>query len=218
MTANAGVDEVSTDLCEIMGRHGSDKGHRDIMSSWHNYTQYYHKLFADMRMTSLRVFELGLGTNNPNIKSNMGIHGTPGASLRGWNEYFPFSQVFGADIDQDILFSEDGIQTYWCDQTDPISILRMWESECLQEPFDIIVDDGLHEIHANVCFFELSFYKVKKNGYYIIEDVLGSRLTYWNQKLTEWRERFPMFEYEVVTIPSLRNDIDNNLIVARRTS
>lgn len=32
----------STELCEIMGRFGSDKGHKDIHNSWHNYTLFYY--------------------------------------------------------------------------------------------------------------------------------------------------------------------------------
>ena len=72
----------STPLCEIMGRHGSDKGSGDILNSWHNYTTLYHSLFKEIRRKPLRVFELGLGTNNVTLASNMGADGKPGASLR----------------------------------------------------------------------------------------------------------------------------------------
>ena len=34
------------------------------------------------------MFECGLGTNNPNLKSNMTENGIPGASLRVWRDYF----------------------------------------------------------------------------------------------------------------------------------
>src|SRR5210317_1288656 len=91
----------STLLCEIMGRHGSDKGNINIGSSWHNYTTFYYSLFKDLREKQLRVFELGLGTNNVNIPSNMGSEGRPGASHFGWSEFFINSHIFGADIDTD---------------------------------------------------------------------------------------------------------------------
>lgn len=64
----------STDLCEIMSRHGSDKGSPTNNCS-HNYTKYYHELFSPVKLANLRIFELGLGTNNINVPSNMGIHG-----------------------------------------------------------------------------------------------------------------------------------------------
>ena len=99
----------STPLCEIMGRNLSDKGHININTSHHNYTTFYYSIFKDLCNKKLRVFELGLGTNNINIKSNMGKDGRPGASLYGWSEFFPNSEIFGADIDSEILFNTDKI-------------------------------------------------------------------------------------------------------------
>lgn len=162
-------EKTPTILCEIMGRHRSDKGHANITESWHNYTTFYYSLFKDRRDTPLRLFELGLGTNNPNILSNIGPDGVPGASLYGWKDFFPLAHIFGADIDKDILFQEDRIQTFYCDQTNPDTIKEMWDT---LDPFDIIIEDGLHTFEANVCFFENSIHKLNTNGYYIIEDVL----------------------------------------------
>lgn len=205
-----------TELCEIMGRHGSDKGHENVFSCKHNYTQYYHWIFEGLRTQPLRIFELGLGTNNPNMPSSMGPNGVPGASLRGWREFFPRALVFGADVDKDILFWEDRIQTFYCDQTSPAAIRDMWQHPALEEPFDIIVEDGLHEFSANVCFFEHSFYKVKLGGYFIIEDVTVDTLRQWDVKLTEWRSRLPMFEFAIQNLPNRLNSYDNILVVARR--
>lgn len=74
-------EKQNTPLCEIMGRNRSDKGSINIKNSWHNYTTFYYSIFKDLREKQLRVFELGLGTNNTNIPSNMGPKGKPGASL-----------------------------------------------------------------------------------------------------------------------------------------
>lgn len=152
-----------TDLCRIMTKCGSDKG------NGHNYTIFYSVLFEKIRNEKLNIFEVGLGTNNVNIPSNMGKNGIPGASLRGWKEYFQNSDIYGADIDKDILFSEDRIQTFHCDQTNPEIIKDMWEK--IPVEFDIMVDDGLHTFEANICFFENSFHKLKQSGYFIIEDI-----------------------------------------------
>jgi SAM-dependent methyltransferase len=169
---NYNFDErESTNLCEIMGRNKSDKGNKDIINSWHNYTTFYYSIFKDIREKQLRVFELGLGTNNVNIPSNMGKSGRPGASLYGWSEYFPNSHIFGADIDNNILFNTNKINTFFCDQTNPEIIRKMWNEPFLNENFDIIIDDGLHTFNANVCFFENSIHKLKSKGYFIIEDI-----------------------------------------------
>jgi hypothetical protein len=87
-----------TPICRVMSKYGSDKGH-----AWHNYTTIYFVLFEALRNRPLRFFELGLGTNNSSLPSNMGAKGMPGASLRGWRDFFPHACIFGADIDRDIL-------------------------------------------------------------------------------------------------------------------
>lgn len=131
---------MRTDLCKIMTDFGSDKGR-----GHHNYTIYYDKLFNGIKEENLNIFELGLGTNYLDVPSSMGSDGIPGASLRGWKKYFPNSKVFGADIDKRILFEEDRIKTFYCDQTNVRSIQKMWNSELLKDLyFDIIIDDGLH--------------------------------------------------------------------------
>jgi SAM-dependent methyltransferase len=209
----------STELCEIMGRCGSDKGHKDINNSWHNYTLFYYSLFKNLKYKELRVFEVGLGTNNPNIKSNMCWFtngGTPGASLLGWEEFFPNSKIFGADIDKDILFSTDRIKTYYCNQTNPDDIKKMWEQEDLLEPFDIIIEDGLHEYHANVCFLENSIHKLKKGGYYIIEDISQSIIPQLEEKVIEWRNTYPEIIFDILRLKHEKNNSDNNILLARR--
>ena len=204
-------EKTPTILCEIMGRHRSDKGHTNITESWHNYTTFYYSLFKDRK--PLRLFELGLGTNNPNIPSNMRHDGVPGASLYGWKEFFPSAQIFGADIDKDILFQEDRIQTFYCDQTNPDTIKEMWEKPSLQEPFDIIIEDGLHTFAANVCFFENSIHKLNSNGYYIIEDVLKEEEPFFHEKIKEWQLTYPDCVFTMMTIPSTKNQFDNALVV-----
>lgn len=213
------VDEtVATPLCRIMGVNKSDKGSEDIQSSWHNYTTVYYELFKNLQNKPLRIFELGLGTNNTSLPSNMGANGRPGASLYGWSEFFPQSTVYGADIDRDILFQTDRIKTFFCDQTKPDIIRSMWKEPDLEEPFDIIIEDGLHTFEANVCFFENSIHKLKPNGYYIIEDISFSEIRLFLKKIEEWRGRFPSHLFVLHTIPSKRNIYDNNLLIIRNHS
>lgn len=216
---NLTFDETkATPLCSIMGKNKSDKGSSDIQTSWHNYTTVYYSLFKDLQDRPLRLFELGLGTNNPSIPSNMGIGGRPGASLYGWSEFFPKSTIYGADIDREILFQTDRIRTFFCDQTNPGIIQEMWKQPELEDPFDIIIEDGLHTFEANVCFFENSIHKVKPNGYYIIEDILFSEMNLFLTKIEEWEKKYPSYSFELIAIPSKRNPYDNNLLVIHNHS
>lgn len=202
-----------TPLCEIMGRNKSDKGHINITKSSHNYTTFYYSIFKELREKKLRIFELGLGTNNTNIPSNMGANGRPGASLYGWAEFFHNSEIFGADIDTGILFNNDKIKTFYCDQTNPHIIKYMWNEPNLQENFDIIVEDGLHTYNANVCFFENSIHKLKPNGYYIIEDISKNDEYLFNKKIKEWEVQYKDCSFTLLNIPSSINNCDNTLLV-----
>ena len=204
-------EKQNTPLCEIMGRNKSDKG--STGNSWHNYTTFYYSIFKNLQNKQLRVFELGLGSNNINIPSNMGKEGRPGASLYGWSEFFPNSHIFGADIDNDILFSTNQIKTFYCDQTNPKIIKKMWSDPILQENFDIIIDDGLHTFSGNVCFFENSIHKLKPNGYFIIEDVNKKIEKLMNDKMKKWESQYKDCSFTLLKIPSHCNKNDNNLIV-----
>jgi len=208
-------EKQPTQLCEIMGRNRSDKGHIHITHSAHNYTTFYHSIFKDLVNKKLRVFELGLGTNNTDVPSNMGVNGRPGASLYGWSEYFPLANVFGADIDKGCLFTDDRIQTFHCDQTKPDVIKHMWDELCLLENFDIIIEDGYHTFSANVCFLENSIHKLKPNGYYIIEDIRNPDYNLFVIKLDEWKLKYPDCVFTLLRIPSTTNSWDNTVVVVQ---
>jgi len=159
-------------LCD---KYGSDKGNIDASTKpyvWpaHSYTELYGLLFAHRRAHVRRVFECGLGTNNPDLPSSMGVHGKPGASHRMWRDYFPNADVVGADIDRDVLFTEDRISTFYVDQTDAKSVRALWE-QVGGDDFDLMIDDGLHTFDAGLCLFENSVHRLAKGGIYIIEDV-----------------------------------------------
>lgn len=208
MIINVKLENEKTELCNIMNKHGSDKG-----SGHHNYTKYYYNLFKEMRFDKKNIFELGLGTNNPSIPSNMGIYGKPGASLRGWREFFSNSNIFGADIDKDILFNEEKIQTFFCDQTSPESIKHLWNNLPVDE-IDILIEDGLHTFEANICFFENSFKKVKKGGYYIIEDVYLLDVQKYKEFMNNTNIIFN--KCNILNIFNEQNTSDNVLIVIQK--
>ena len=201
-----------SDLCD---KYGSDKGALRADNhpyDWpaHTYTDYYRMLFDHCREHVTHVFECGLGTNSPEIRSNMGIHGKPGASLRVWRDYFPQASIVGADIDAEILFTEPRILTFQVDQTDPESIAALWQ-EVEFESFDLIIDDGLHEFSAGSCLFTHSIHKLAPEGIYIIEDVKAA-------DLPRYREFFKPQPYTVDYVNLHRPGMEilnNSLIVIR---
>jgi hypothetical protein len=198
-----------TELCHIMTRHGSDKG-----SGWHNYTMLYHSLLYQRRFEITNIFELGLGTNFTDIPFNRGPGASPGASLRGWREYFPWAQIVGADIDRRVLFAEERISTLYVDQLDKNAIAEMWAAAGEEGQFDIVIDDGLHTFEANTCFFENSYKYVRKCGYYVIEDIVLDQAN-----LQRFHEYFRKLNVcgTLVRIPNPYNTYDNCLAIFRPT-
>jgi hypothetical protein len=202
-----------TPMCRIMTKYGSDKG-----NSWHNYTMIYAEIFGALRDRKLRILELGLGTNNPQLASTMGVDGRPGASLRGWREIFPHSLVFGADIDRDILFTEDRIQTFYCDQLDAAAIRNLWSHPALQDEMDIIIDDGLHRFPANASFLAGSIEHLRTGGFYVVEDIRGVELREWQENLPKYAIQYPGHDFALLELPSAFNKYDNNLLIIEKRS
>lgn len=193
-----------------MSKHGSDKGRA------HNYTTVYSALFGGLWNRPLVLVELGLGSNNLDVPSNMGVFGAPGASLRAWRELFPNARVFGADVDHRILFEENRIKTFYCDQLNPSSIHNLWLQPELQNGADIIIEDGLHTFEANVSFLENSLSYLRPEGIYIVEDILDSDVERWYERLeTMYSRKYANYEFAVVVLPFGKRD-SNNMLVVRR--
>lgn len=162
--------------CQRIGNlftlHGSDK------STVHNYNLVYGALLRPKRNAMLNILEIGLGTNNIDLMSSMGLDGKPGASLRAFRDMYQNAQIFGADIDKRILFTEERIKTFFVDQTMP-ETLEDLRNELLPLRFDLIIDDGLHNSHANLNTLNFALGLLKKDGMFIIEDVHSEDKVYY---------------------------------------
>lgn len=168
----AGTDaeqDAALRLKDLFDKYGSDKAR----------THEYHLLYGPLLMLrdEVAVLEIGLGTNNKNIVSNMTSHGKPGASLRAFRDFLPDAQIYGADIDRGILFSEERIKTFFVDQTDlgSFSALGAW----LPAEFDLVIDDGLHSPNANLATLIFGLGRLKVSGHLVIEDISPSALAIW---------------------------------------
>ena len=144
------IDEM-TELCSIMNRNGSDKG-----SGHHNYTKLYYKLFKDIRDEPLNILEIGIGSINSTIPSNMAgdnpnkITYKPGGSIRGWLEFFPQSTIYAGDIDRSIIeFQNPRVHGLFLDQTSDERFTSLLNGYFKDIMFDIIIDDGLHYFPVN---------------------------------------------------------------------
>jgi hypothetical protein len=203
-------ENVFAGLCD---RYGTDKGTNGLDKypfEWapHRYSDFYDVLFRQRRNEIKRVFECGIGTGNLNFSANMGQGARPGASLRVWREYFPNALVYGADIDSEVLFTEDRIFTFVIDQLNQDSIQNAIK---IFEPgtFQLIVDDGLHTFEANATLFRNSNHLLSDQGIYIIEDVTPANL----KKLLSLSKEFTSFEFLPVVFREVHQSHELNSLL-----
>lgn len=152
-------------LTDQLTRHRSDK-------HINGYVSVYQVIFAQILDKAHgeppRVVEIGIGSNNPTVASNMGVFGTPGASLRAFRDFLSRAEIVGGDVDRTILFSEPGITTYFVNQLDPSS-LRLFFTDAAS--FDLFIEDGLHELDANLNTLCVALEFAEAGAWIVIEDI-----------------------------------------------
>ncbi len=211
-------ESLLNNLCDT---YGSDKGEVSPDSNpyvWasHNYADFYSLIFGLRRNDVISVVECGIGTNNSALASSMGIDGKPGASLRMWRDYFPNANIVGCDIDSDVLFAEERIKTFHCDQTSSNSIRNFLENaELVEGSVDIIIDDGLHEFFAGISFFENMIAALRQDGTYVIEDVNHSDIIKYKNYFSKHGNAFEA-RFIYLKSPLRKSCANNNLICITR--
>jgi tetratricopeptide (TPR) repeat protein len=163
---------AAADVLKVLfTKFGSDKS-----TGGHNYHHLYGEILKGKDDISY-VLEIGLGTHNVDVVSNMGPSGVPGASLRALREYLPNATILGADVDERILFQEDRIRTYFVDQTDLTSLESLGRN--IPDSIDLIIDDGLHAPNANLAVLAFGLKRLKNNGWLVIEDIPERAVPFW---------------------------------------
>ena len=199
-------DNSNSLLNLLCAKYGSDKGevNKDnlpYLNQNHTYTDFYELLFQLNRSGIKNVLECGI---------------LNGASLRVWRDYFENAEVIGIDIDKTSLFNEERIRTFHCDQTSVESIKGFIDKAKIKaKSLDVVIDDGLHEFFAGVCLFENLIDCLAPNGFYIIEDVVGSDYLKYKDYFADKSESF-IARFIILDSPRLVPTGDNRLIVVSK--
>jgi SAM-dependent methyltransferase len=160
--------KIKTDIL-VFNEYGSDKDSR------HSYGSTYFALLKGARTPS--ILEIGIGSVNKYPYAG----NPPGGALRTFKKYFPDSLLIGADIDSEaikVLMGYD-IIGFRVDQTSNSSLSGLKDEVNRFGKFDLVIDDGLHEPHANLKTLRHLFDCVKDGGHYVVEDVHGSLINFW---------------------------------------
>jgi len=162
--------EAAREIKICFDKYGSDKAGAN----------HYHNLYGPLlknRNAITGILEIGMGTNNPDVVSNMGLWGYPGASLKAFRDFLKSAMIFGADIDKRILFEDERIKTFYVDQTDPVTFTELGKS--IPSDLDLVIDDGLHSPNANLETLKFGLTKIKIGAWVVVEDIAPEALPLW---------------------------------------
>lgn len=152
-----------TDLCRLAIKYSTDKGGRhntynyDPCHGTHEYTPLYFDLFSRQRMIVKSVLEIGVNA---------------GCSLRMWAEFFPNARIIGLDNDPNCMLfrSVSRIDTYVADQGDAHALANALQV-AQAHPFDVVIDDGSHNMMDQVVSLNVIAPLLSDIGVYVIEDI-----------------------------------------------
>jgi 23S rRNA U2552 (ribose-2'-O)-methylase RlmE/FtsJ len=147
-------------LTQIADKYTSDKGSKVALNPLHpphNFASIYNNIFESIRFDVKNVLEIGV---------------FQGGSLRMWEEYFPNAKIYGVDYDPRNIYNSDRVKTFVFDQSDKKAIQNMMRE--IDINFDIIIDDGSHDIFDQQKTFLYMFEFLLSKGFYIIEDLHSS--------------------------------------------
>jgi len=196
--------ENITELCELAYRYGTDKCSRIK----HPYTPFYYKILKDKKQTIKKVLEMGVGVYegmkhvesayDPKLKRRY----QRGASLKMWRDFFPNAQVYGADYEKAVMFTDDRIQTFMCDERKKEDIENLVKQT--GSDIDLFVDDGSHRKEDQIFLCKTIMPLLKKDVIYIIEDVgfpdhISRALSEYDCQVPRIKSRWPKSRLIVVS-------------------
>ncbi len=144
---------------ELFKNFNSDKASKFMINNQvidgHNYSPFYEKYLQKFKnKENLNILEIG---------------SLRGAATASFFYYFKRPSIICVDINpfQMQVFSKN-IRSMYID-TQSIEVLNNL-NDYLNQDFDIIIDDGSHNIRDQIISLNVFFKKLKKDGIYIIED------------------------------------------------
>jgi organic radical activating enzyme len=179
-------DILEEELLTLFNNSNSDK------NTTHSYAEYYEKLFNPIKNTIKNILEIGVAG---------------GGSLKTWKTYFKNANIYGFDISEEFLFTEDRIKTYKINSTDP-KTFETFEKENPNIKFDIIIEDGDHSLDAQIKSYNILKKYINFPGIYIVEDVVNL-----DENKDLINKEFNGFE--IIDLRHIKNRFDDVLLVKK---
>ena len=156
---NDGISSKS--LNDLFTHYGSDKADffKKENRESHGYSTFYTKHFSNLKNKKINILEIG---------------SFAGASAAAFSKYFPHSKIFCFDINiSKFEFESEKIYVFGLDINNKKKVKKtldkIFNLHSFKD-FDLIIDDGSHNLSDILFSFNFFFKLLKNGGTYIIED------------------------------------------------
>jgi hypothetical protein len=167
-------------LSEISKQYPTDK---DFTHNYYNMV--YEKYFSPIRETTKLICEIGIG----GLDGNLGW--LPGNDLKVFRDYFLNANILGLDIVRHENITDlDRITLDWIDQSKRDIVI---DYAAKLQDYDIILDDGSHNVYDQQITLAHFFKSLKSGGMYILEDLHTSIEVSIPEKNAIWNWGIPGF-------------------------
>ena len=152
---------ISESLDYLFHEYGSDKANIFKFSKQpgHGYSIYYEKKLETYKNKNLNILEIG---------------SYAGASAAAFIKYLPKSKVYCFDVNiSNFKYKSKNINVYGIDINNQKKVIKTLNKIFLGQnfnQFDLIIDDGSHNLSDILMSLKIFFKHVKNKGLYIIED------------------------------------------------
>ncbi len=158
---------IDDDNCEnksldnLFELYGSDKANffSITKSKGHGYSQYYHNHLKELQNKRINILEVG---------------SYAGSSAAAFTKYFPNAEVFCLDVNiSNFKYTSKRINVFGLDIKDDKKLTKIFQEIFLEKKFknfDLIIDDGSHNLNDILIGLKFLFDYLKDKGVYVIED------------------------------------------------
>ena len=186
------IDNIKLNtLDELFHHYGSDKANVFKLNnkSGHGFSKFYEKNFKKFKDKKINILEIG---------------SYAGGSAAAFVKYFPNINIFCFDINiSNFKYKSKNIHVFGIDINNEKKINKILDSIFLQyniDGFDLIIDDGSHNLSDILNGLKFFFQYVKSNGIYIIEDFKHPNYYSYNKNINH------------ILIDELLNNLQNKKI------
>tara|TARA_Y100001958_G_C21192281_1_gene520225 strand:- start:141 stop:884 length:744 start_codon:yes stop_codon:yes gene_type:complete len=170
-------DEFNSEsLDALFHYYGSDKAdiYKFSKTQGHGFSKFYIEKLQHLREKKINILEIG---------------SFAGASAASFIKYFKNSEVFCFDINiSKFKFSSKRIQVFGLDIKNEKNVYKtlkyIFEKKDFKE-FDLIIDDGSHNLSDIFLGLKIFLKHLKSNGFYIIEDYKHPNYYKYNKDIDE---------------------------------